>query len=114
MFVVLLLIEIRFLHNNIYVLESILQGLQCFADVIFCKGKIHALMYNGSLRVIGIQPDNPHVEDLAPPYPVLRGGSPPYTVESSNGLLMVERQNKISRSNDPIKEFVNKTLQYCI
>lgn len=114
MFVVLLLIEIRFLHNNIYVLESILQGLQCFADVIFCKGKIHALMYNGSLRVIDIQPDNPHVEDLAPPYPVLRGGSPPYIVESSNGLLMVERQNKISRSNDPIKEFVNKTLQYCI
>ncbi|CAK7347947.1 unnamed protein product [Dovyalis caffra] len=97
-----------------------LENLANFHDCIFYKGKIHALIHNGKLIVIDILPVEPQAEQISPPYPVLESpyrhphasSSVPYIVESSCGLLLVERQYKISRTSDPRKEYLSKTVHF--
>ncbi|CAK7347025.1 unnamed protein product [Dovyalis caffra] len=90
----------------------------CFSDVTFYKGKILALCNNGLLQIVDIYPHF-RTQDIAPPYPEVRqppyrkfSCSEPYLVESSGGLLLVERQ--VKASSDPKRIYSYETVNFNI
>ncbi|KAJ4832955.1 hypothetical protein Tsubulata_010120, partial [Turnera subulata] len=79
-----------------------------YHDFIFYKGKLYIICCSTTVTTINIFSYDPQVEDIIPPCPDRKAKlGEKYLVESSSGLLMVQRLRLVSSNPDEKSEILS-------
>ncbi|XWS29138.1 hypothetical protein CRYUN_Cryun24cG0002500 [Craigia yunnanensis] len=89
---------------------TFLDGVHCYSEILFHRGELYALSGNGAVMVVDIHLPFPKMMKFASPPPCDDVTCKLYLVESSAGLIMVERLVACEEAIDASKGiFIYKT-----